>query len=461
MSDASLPNYDRFPTSGCPRILEWYRCYEDPSQNTWLDGMEYRNHPEWDDWAKDKWRFLYRPIRALVGRPQKKMIREAELAIETCRQRVREIEKTMIRDGVLAVIALGLALWIYEPLALLPLLGGGIRLLVLRHDREKERKKIEGWEGRVVALRQEIAELVSQIPSRPTAEEVGERYGEEVRQMERMCFAEVVSRSSTDEHLFDEIGHEPLQRDNPYGLHGLLIEGWGALQRSSIPGPLGPESSGLNRMIEDLGRGLTTWRRGAEGQPIYRVAYLQYIFLLEKNVNIYAFFYDFVTGKRYGKRAETFQYNHVSNYSVREIGLEEEDWIAQVGMPPGLRRHLFDHEVNAFTLAVSSGAHLRCVLVDETVVRSINDWLRDEATRLDLEMRLLGGTGDEAPDQDRRAAALDRWEDTDSADRQEIYRELHERLESLETQGIHVARRVLQQIRDAVERYVQRVEGAA
>jgi len=459
MSESSVDQQDLFSTSGFPRYLEWYRCYMEPSTRRPVDGLEYRRHEhDWDDWAKAKWRFFYRPVKALVGRPQKREIEKARAAIEGWRRRVDHAKVAMIRDGILALLVAWLFYSLQEALAVLPVIVGGIRLLVLSQERGKGRKAIEGWEGRIAGLKGEIRELLTQIKSYPETEEIEERYGEEVCLMERTNLAEVVNKRSADETLFDEVAHVPLQRDNPYGLHTLLVEGWGALQPASNPGPLGEESSGLQWVLEDVGRGLTTWRRGTRGQPLYRVVYLQYVFLLDKSITVCAYFYDFVSGNRYGRRSETFQYEHVSNYALREVGLEEEEWVEKVNVPRALRQQLFGQEINAFVLAVSSGAHLRCVLADGTVVRGINEWMSQDEIRRNLEAKLGQDQQNESSRTEGDVEEDDFWADLDPEERQEVYREVFENQRALEDQGIHLARRVLQQIRDAVDQHVLKVE---
>ena len=61
---------DKFEVSGLPNYLEYYKCYHDQARDEWIDGMELRNHSEWDDRQVGKWLFFYRPIPSLVGRPQ-------------------------------------------------------------------------------------------------------------------------------------------------------------------------------------------------------------------------------------------------------------------------------------------------------------------------------------------------------------------------------------------------------
>ena len=100
-------------------------------------------------------------------------------------------------------------------------------------------------------------------------------------------------------------------------MRGILIDSWGLLQPTSQKGPLGREGTGLRTARNALEEKIATWQAGSTGVPYFRLLFLQYIFPLEKNLNICSFFYDFVTRRDFGKRLETFQYNHITNYSIR------------------------------------------------------------------------------------------------------------------------------------------------
>src|SRR5262249_32674971 len=145
---------------------------------------------------------------------------------------------------------------------------------------------------------------------------------------------------------------------------------------------------------QEIGSGIATFRSGPDERPIYRLMYLQYVYLLEKNINVYGFFYDFVTRQQYGKRSETFQYNHVSNFSIREVELEEEAWVGGLGLGAAFTGNLFGKEINAFSLTVAGGASFRCVLVDDAVVQGMNEWLKQQEKWMELK--------GEAPDEETR-----------------------------------------------------------
>jgi hypothetical protein len=203
---------------------------------------------------------------------------------------------------------------------------------------------------------------------------------------------------------------------------------------------------------EKVGAGLVTWRRGFGGAPVYRILYVQFIFLLERNVNVYGFFYDLVTRERFGTRRETFQYRHITNYSIREIELEEQAWMKGLGLSDAFIKLLFGEEVNAFSLAVSSGSHFRCVLADETVIRNMNEWLKSDKKYRDLEestldysavLRQFGGDeqkANELLEQEKRR-------------RREVLRALEQERRLVEERDTHLAEKALAEIRRCVEEF--------
>ena len=479
---------DRFPVSGCPTFLEWYRCYEDPSRREAMDGMELRDKgAEWDECAKAKWHFFYRPLRAWVGKPQKKQIWEREVSIAAARTRLDFETKKIIKASIISGIGIAFAFWLWEYLVAIPLIYISFSSFQFYRLKIRLEERIEQWQREIEALNQEIQALLKQIPQAPNETTVEGWLREEMQAQERKCLAEVVNVSTDDQALFSRIRHQPIENvnHNRYRLHGLLIEGWGPLQPEKLRGPFGEEPTGARKVIDDIGLSITTFRVGSEKQAISRVSYLQFIFLLAKNINVYGFFYDFVTQKSYGRRSETFQYNHVTNYSIREVETGEGSLVNQIVLPDSLMQSLLGKEISAFFLAVSSGAYFRCVLMDENVISSINEWQKvdQEIRRKALEFadrsslkreyddawKKVSSEFKETKKRDHqelkgraeRNAKEEEWVNREREEFDQAMRELTDRRSFLEEKGVHVARRVLQQIRDEIENYVQTVVGVA
>jgi len=253
---------------------------------------------------------------------------------------------------------------------------------------------------------------------------------------------------------------------NPYQVRSLLIDGWGLIQRAKIEGPFGVEGTGLRPAWRKLGKGISAWRVGSEGQPLFRLLFLQFVFLMPKNINTYSLFYDVVSGSRFGCRSETFQYNHVTNLASRSVELDEDGWIAKLKLPDFFSKFLFEQEHRAFGVAVASGAHFRCVLTDEQVVEGLNEWLRAEVRLKELST-LRDDDHEKEGVQDRRAynvgadpaAAADTqaWLHASQEEASKAAAELRERIELLKRNSVHNAQRAAQEVRRRLENYIHTV----
>lgn len=431
-----------FYTSGKPDYIEWYKCYSDPSKDNWSDGMELFNNPNWDSKQKAKWNFFYRPAPSLVGRPQKRMIKDLENDISNLTYDRGELQKLLIGAGISAIALVFISFFSSLYILLFTIIGSVI-FFPSRYNKWKELlNDIEHKNSDIKSLHEEIEALKKQISERPSNKEMESYLQEELRSMEIKCLSEVVNAEIDEDRMDEIIRHEPIC-DN---FRSLPIMGWGLLQPPTLRSAFGIEKTGYNRVVGDIGNNIATWRSTQKNNPLYRVLYVQYIFLLDKNINVYSFFYDFITRKQYGKRSETFQYNHVSNFSIREMELEEKELPENLNLPKSLKQSLFNKEINAFTLAVSSGENFRCVLIDDAVVEGMNEWL--ELDKMYREARYYDL--DKLPDD---SSLKNKWGDSiDDIDKHQLLEELVQEKIYLEEKTEHIARKALQQVREGVER---------
>ena len=437
---------DLFETSGKPNYIEWYKCYDDPSKDTWIDGMEFKNNPQWDELQKLKWNYFYRPLPSLVGRPQKRTIKKLQKENKALTEQISELNKILIFIIIGAVIGFLVSLSVNEMLVLLAIIAGVVGYLIKFIEKSNLTKILESNNTTIIHLRKEIEFLKQQIPERPPSKIIEKHLIGELRAMEMKCLSEIINANVDHDKMDDLIRHEPISDI----VRGLLIQGWGLLQPSSINGPFGSEKTGFDRVTADIGNKIATWRISKSGSPLYRVLYIQYIFLLDKNINVYGFFYDFITRKPYGKRSETFQYNHVSNFSIREVELDGDEFTEELYISKTLTRKLFNKEINAFTLAVTSGEHFRCVLIDDAVVEGMNEWL-------DVNKMFEEALSYEYSDLPNDSKLKEKWGSLvdDDIDKGKILQEIVREKLSLEQKGIPVARKALQQVRIGVERSTQ------
>jgi len=474
---------ETFEFSQHPSYLEWYQCYNDLAGKDWLDGMELRRRRDvWDERAVAKWNFFYRPFKPVVGRPQKKMIGQrratigvAQAEIECAQREIAEeqerLRQARIRLAIGGAALVAIALWfttINEWLLVVPAIG----LLKLLHNFEAKRRNaeqvirdlrakiaqneaaIQKNEKEIRLLEEEVRLLVNQIVQSVDNETVEGWLREEIADMELACLSEFagkpVTRENVGEHLAQDFGDPRV--------YGLLIDSWGFLQPSSLKGPLGWESTGLGRAREDLKQFIATWQVGGGSGPIFRLIFLQYIFPLKRNLNICSFFYDFVTRRTYGKRLETFQYNHVTNYSIREVEADEESWVEETGLTM-MARVFGGKTLRALTMAVSSGNHFRCVLVDDDVVDLLNTILKQEEKYRNLEASILSDSElRELFKNDERL--INDWKASEKARVEKELKEVIREKQQIQWTSSRTPR-VLTHVRNCVEEYIHRFQEAA
>lgn len=439
-----------FPTSGKPNYLEWYECYRDLSKDHWIDGtdrLKLKNSCQ-----KKKWDFFYQPIRALVGRPQKRMI---QVLVNQIREHESEIAKYDVLIGTVAAagVCLSFVSFFFNfYVGFFFFLAAGLFCFDTYINKEKILHLLEGNQETIGLLKDEIQSLKNQIPERPHPDVIEEWLIDEFKSSEEKALSDITHADIDSETIGDFIRHEAISRN---GVRGLLLDCWGLLQPQDTPSPFGLESTGFRRVVEDIGSDIATWGVKSNDAPLYRVIYMQHIFLLDKNINVYGFFYDFVTRKQYGKRAETFQYGHITNFTINEVELSAESIGDRLGVSNALMKSLRGAEFNAFTLTVSSGVNFRCVLTTEAVIDGMNRWLE-----VDEEYKQVKALQTEDLDEecDKNKNLLDvklskKWDvdDKDGLNLDDIESELLFKKMELEDLGTSMADKVLHQVRLRVE----------
>ncbi len=469
-----------FEFSGLPNYIEWYKCYDDPSAKAWIDGMELRKERStWDQRSIDKWNFFYRPFPPAVGRPQKKRIQQRMAVISTCKayiEQTNSLLESLAREfrgqfrnaavQVLVLAILSVGLWAYHQ-TLLTALGAFVAVAVLWRLHQvhgRNRSQLAGLterlrqyqellslnESEVVKLEDEIRHLHSKMPGFFDAATIQSWLGDEIRQLELICLGEFLSEPVTEEVAKKLIGREFGDRR----VLGILIDSWGYLQPSMLRGPLGKESTGLRRAYGDLGDRLSTWQVGYGGAPMFRLWYLQFMLPLERNLNICSFFFDFVTRRSYGRRWETFQYNHVTSFSIREVDPEEEDWASGAESISGT---LAEGACKALTIATSSGVQFRCVIVDEDLAGYFNGRLKNEEKLREL-TEDLSRTDESKATFDGGDVQLNGWRDEERQRLIEEIKSLTMSRRAIEFGTAVKTRAMLGEVRKCVEGYVSRTE---
>jgi hypothetical protein len=478
-------NEEKFAFSGLPNYLEWYKCYDDLSNKEWLDGSELREHKSvWDARTVAKWNFFYRPFGPAIGRPQKKMIQERKADISACETYMREsnaaiallrerLRRAISRFTIILAILAVLTVWFLSRENLLFVFTlGGIALAVRRLAQEQSsaKKRITELEALlktyeltirrsqqdIKSLEGEIKNLLAQVAQPPEATTIDKWLAEEIAELECAQLSEFLSKPISRDEICK---HIPQSFGDPR-VAGLLVDSWGFLQPTSQKGPFGREGTGLRRAKDDLKEHLATWQVTPSGSPVFRLLFLQYIFPLNKNLNIGSLFYDFVTRRSYGKRFETFQYNHITNYSIREIEPEEEPWIKELGLA-SMTRLLQGKVPKALTIAVASGNHFWCVLVDEDIFDALNEWMKREEKYKELEASLLKDSSTFESRFNGDEQLISAWAASESKRiEEEMKIVVREKQQILWNSG-RTAKAVLAHVRSCVEEYVLRFQAPA
>ncbi|MCY2950447.1 MAG: hypothetical protein NTU53_00520 [Planctomycetota bacterium] len=366
-----------------------------------MDGMEPYGGDDagkWDDLSMKKWNFFYRPGESRIGLPQKEMIQDNETLlfhlqyeISSSRRHLTDktaaIKKRLILEAAGSAVALIAALVAWAPLAMVPIIFIGVRAAAFALAKAKLEKAMQKniadlteaaqkLHAENEALNGEIRELVSQIPTPPSPEEVQAWFDREIQTMEQKLLSDVVAADIDEHNIGDYIRHEKVANSK---VRGLLVDGWGLLQPAFVSDSGGDQrATGKRKVIELLDENIMTFRQGTGGNVLFRVWYLQYIFLLDKQLVVCGFYYDFIRQKTYGQVSESFSYQHVTNYSLREGDLEKPE---KLRLPPGLQA-MFQKPANEFRLVVASGAQFKCVLVDDSVIDGMNAILKQKSEQV-------------------------------------------------------------------------------
>lgn len=443
---------DMFPTSGKPNYIEWYQCYRDPSKDTWVDGMERLKLS--NDEQRKWWDFFYRPVRSLVGRPQLRRIYLLKNEKKKLEVDIKEQKDLLFIIGVAGLIFATGSLLYSVYVSIFFIFASGLFCLDTYLNKSKLSVLLKEKHGLIKLLEGEVSSLLKQVPKTPSKREADDWVKEVFQLSELMALREITHNHNIEyENIADYIKHPPIS-DN--GVKGLLIDCWGLLQPREINSPYGLESTGYNRVIDDILGNIATWRVKSDGSPLYRVIYMQHIFLLDKNINVYGFFYDFVTGKKYGKRKETFQYGHITNFSINEVEFNDDSMSQdRLGISNALIEGLSNTTFEAFTLTVSSGVNFRCVLTTETVLESMNDWLELEKRHKEIKILQSNNPSEEIVENED-------LNDEDLKKKWDVSNEKGLNLEELESEVViekmklakresNIVDKVIQQVRERVE----------
>jgi hypothetical protein len=367
-----------FNFSRLSNCIEDYPFFYNPGTG-YVTGEELREIKErHDEKAKMKWLYFFPVDKEAVGMQQKQNIVYREGRIFWAEWNLEKERKTfIIQSAVIGIFSI-IVVFIWLPLVVVTL--GILGFLGIKYLLSKSRweKQIAKMKREISILKDEIEQLLKQVESFQDAGKIEQMLKEEVKNLELKSISDVVSEEIDNETKLDNY-IKSQRTDKYFGVRSLLIDGWGIMQPFYVRGAGGDlEKTGLHRILEDLSKKSLAVALDTQLNPIFRVYYFQFIFLLERNINVASFFYDFIKKQKYGTKLETFQYPHITNFSIRETEMDDSQ-IENLGQ---LMRTMVDNseimflkkEFQSFSLTVASGAHFKCVLVDEVVRNGLNKW---------------------------------------------------------------------------------------
>lgn len=103
-----------------------------------------------------------------------------------------------------------------------------------------------------------------------------------------------------------------------------------------------------------------------EGEIIFAVQFIQFIFLTQDKLDVFTTFYDFITEKAVQKEAHAFYYRDVTNISKRDVDR---------------KGTVKEFEATEIVLAVSSGKQIQLVVLNEGSVATLLDHVLEDEER--------------------------------------------------------------------------------
>jgi len=169
-----------------------------------------------------------------------------------------------------------------------------------------------------------------------------------------------------------------------------IIPSWALLQESKqkVDNSTLMRKTGICLAYDKIENKVTSLRIDKNGNPFFRLWYIQFLLFNDKNLILITFYYDFVTKKPYSEHIELYQYNHITNYSYsnEDMTYMKDDFVIQESnLPKELQDKIFNNETKIISLESASGSHYRCVLPNEEIVDKFSTWLEYKKEQEDIE----------------------------------------------------------------------------
>lgn len=378
-----------FKYSGEPSRIEYYKCFHDPSSSEMITGeelIELEKGAYWSEEHRQIWLYFYRPYNYgdNIGRKQREEKRIKESTIE-------ENQASILSGKIFKFISLAFIITtlifsvIYNSfwLIVIPTLA----YIYFYFEDISLHSAIENHQNVVKILDKEIAYLLEQKEeihkSRLSASDIETLFWKDINYLE----GRYVNKASHEDSKSIRANVPDFYKNVKYSFIENrqfptfpVIPSWALLQSSHRSNRnRGNQVTGVKIAAEDIGKKVATWRGVRGKHPIFRLWYIQFLFFHEKNLSLMSFYYDFITKKHYSEHIESYQYNHITNYSYTDEDItymRDDPLIQEIKLPENLSKNIFGNQVKTISLESASGAFYRCVLPDRDVTNGLNEWIQ-------------------------------------------------------------------------------------
>jgi hypothetical protein len=398
-----------------PCQLEKYECYDDRSKTSWITGDELlKNKDVWSEETKKRWHYFYRPYNYgfNIGRKQKEKIREKKedknkkkdkneiyLSLAYHKKILSIFNKIksslfvfIIFFNITLLIYLGfhgfLIISIFLSIIALFIIDGKVeskKTLITNLDSEVE--EIKKIDNDIFILEKEIDYLLDQYEKtkqeRIKSDEIEKRFWHDIKKIEKELIRDKLDKGINEavseggvEDFYNGMEVNGLNERNVSYPNFPVIPSWAILQQNRHESIKGIEAMNLNTVSNDIEDNIATWREVSNKKPFFRVWYIQFFFFQARSINIISFYYDFITQKKYSEYLETYQYNHIANYSYISINILNQAMKTRKNIPSELLENIFSNEVDALSFASSSGSSMQCILPNKNISKGLSKWLK-------------------------------------------------------------------------------------
>ena len=391
MMDRVLERDGFFTFSGTSSSIYDYQCFDDQASKVWLTGKEFKENEEhWIAAQKKIWHFFNRPYNYghHIGREQRQKIEARQEVIEA-----KEGELFLAKIVKYLLLLASLITFIFDSSngswGFLGVIGTFILITLikemdLKNAFSKAMQEKDRYEQELNHLLDQQQGILNEIIE---PKEILRVLWKKLEALELGLYSSYFPEDAGKvrsglvdfyNSLNDDLDATRQLDDHPN--HPLVLS-WGLLQPPSRSFSDNRQATGIKAASKDLREKIATFRKLADGTPIYRLFYIQFLFFRDKNLNVVSLCYDFLTDKQYNISVDTYQYNHITgtSYSEEDIShmpkqafFEEFD----LDLPEELLENVYGSQVKVISFSSTSGTSFRCVLPDIKVTDGLEDWLQ-------------------------------------------------------------------------------------